>query len=89
MKTWLPLAGILSLSVAVPAALAQGGDPLPMREFFRHPDRAFYRISADGRTLSFMQPWERRMNIYVQPVGGSAEPLRITAEKDRDIADYF
>ena len=29
------------------------------------------------------------MNIYVQPVGSSAEPVRITAEKDRDIADYF
>ena len=29
------------------------------------------------------------MNIYVQPVAGNAEPVRITAEKDRDIPDYF
>lgn len=89
MKTWFPFAGILTLGLSVPAAVAQGGDPIPMRDFFRHPDRAFYRISADGRTLSFMQPWERRMNIYVQPAGSTADPVRITAEKDRDIADYF
>ena len=29
------------------------------------------------------------MNIFVQPVGSAQEPMRITAEKDRDITDYF
>ena len=89
MKTWIPFAGILTLGIVAPSASAQAADVIPLRDFFRHPDRAFYRISADGRTLSFMQPWERRMNIYVQPIGSTAEPARITAEKDRDIADYF
>jgi dipeptidyl aminopeptidase/acylaminoacyl peptidase len=36
-----------------------------------------------------MQPWERRMNVYVQPAGSNADPVRITGEKDRDIPDYF
>jgi dipeptidyl aminopeptidase/acylaminoacyl peptidase len=89
MKRLVPLAGlVLSLGV-VPPAPAANGDVIPMRVFFRHPDRAYYRISGDGKTLSFMQPWERRMNIYVQPIGSSAEPLRITSEKDRDIPNYF
>jgi dipeptidyl aminopeptidase/acylaminoacyl peptidase len=89
MKRLVPLAGlVLSLGV-VPPAPAANGDVIPMRDFFRHPDRAYYRISGDGKTLSFMQPWERRMNIYVQPIGSSAEPLRITSEKDRDIPNYF
>jgi len=80
----------LVLSLAVPAsALAQSADSIPMRDFFRNPDRAYFRISGDGRTLSFMQPWERRMNIYVQAIGSNAEPVRITSEKDRDIPDYF
>src|SRR3954447_20931806 len=84
-----PLAVGLVVSAGTPAALAGSVDPIPMRDFFRHPDRAYYRISGDGRTLSFMQPWERRMNVYVQPVGSNAEPVRLTAEKDRDIPDYF
>ncbi|HEY3564047.1 MAG TPA: S9 family peptidase, partial [Casimicrobiaceae bacterium] len=89
MKRLVPLAGlVLSLGV-VPPAPAANGDVIPMRDFFRHPDRAYYRISGDGKTLSFMQPWERRMNIYVQPIGSNAEPVRITSEKDRDIPNYF
>jgi dipeptidyl aminopeptidase/acylaminoacyl peptidase len=89
MKKLVPLAGlVLSLGI-VPASPAKSDDFIPMRDFFRHPDRAYYRISGDGKTLSFMQPWERRMNIYVQPVGSNAEPVRITSEKDRDIPNYF
>lgn len=90
MSKLIPFAGlVLSLGVAAPAAVGQSGEPIPMRDFFRHPERAYFRISGDGRTLSFMQPWERRMNIFVQPAGSSAKPVRITAERDRDIPDYF
>ena len=61
---------------------------IPLRDFFRLPDRAHYRISPDGATLAFMQPWERRMNIFVQPFSGG-DTLRITSERDRDIPDYL
>jgi len=89
MNRLLPFAGIIfSLGVSTPALSAADG-AIPMRDFFRHPERAYYRISGDGRTLSFMQPWERRMNIFVQPLGSNAEPVRVTAEKDRDIPNYF
>ena len=76
------------VALALPAA-AQVPPQVPLRDFFRNPDRAFFRVAGDGRTYSFMQPWERRMNIYVQPVGAAGDPVRITGEKDRDIADYF
>jgi len=79
----------LAMSAGSTATLAQDSNAIPMRDFFRNPERAYFRISADGRTLSFMQPWQRRMNIYVQPVGSSAEPRRLTAETDRDIPNYF
>ena len=82
------LAVLAAACLVAGAALAQGAAPIPLRDFFRNPDRAYFRISPDGKTLAFMQPWERRMNIYVQPAGSAAEPLRITAEKDRDIPTY-
>jgi len=86
----LPMIAVaLSVAAVAPAVVAQSTGPIPMRDFFRNPERAYFRISSDGKTLSFMQPWERRMNIYVQPAGGNSEPVRITAEKDRDIPDYF
>ncbi|MEO8486877.1 MAG: S9 family peptidase [Betaproteobacteria bacterium] len=82
------LAAAAWLALALPAA-AQAPREIPMRDFFRNPDRAYFRVAGDGRTVSFMQPWERRMNVYVQPVGSTVAPLRITGERDRDIADYF
>jgi len=89
MRNLLFIASAVTLLGAGGAAGAQSASDIPMRDFFRNPDRAYYRISGDGRTLSFMQPWERRKNIYVQPVGSTGEPVRLTSERDRDIADYF
>jgi dipeptidyl aminopeptidase/acylaminoacyl peptidase len=61
---------------------------IPLRDFFRNPERASFEISPDGSTLSFMQPYRNRMNIFVQPRAGG-EPVRLTGETERDVAGYF
>jgi dipeptidyl aminopeptidase/acylaminoacyl peptidase len=81
------LVGTLNLMLPL-MSRAAGDAPIPVRDFFRHPERGYFRISPDGKTLGFMQPYERRMNIYVQPLAGG-EPKRITSETARDIPDYF
>jgi len=69
----------------------------PLKDFFRNPDRGFFRLSDDGKTLGFMQPvalddHPPRMNIHVQalqdgrPVGA---PRRLTGETARDISNFF
>ncbi len=66
---------------------AQAVEQLPLRDFFRNPEKTVFRISPDGKTISFVQPYENRLNIFIQPVKGEAK--RITAVKDRDIRQYF
>ena len=61
---------------------------IPLRDFFRNPEKVAFKISPDGSHISFMAPYQHRMNIFVQPVTGGA-PTRITAETDRNIAGYF
>jgi dipeptidyl aminopeptidase/acylaminoacyl peptidase len=77
---------------------AEGAAAIPLREFFRNPDKSSFRLSEDGKTLGFMQPAAgdggdaRRRNIFVQPLDGSrpvGEPRQLTREGARDIADYF
>ncbi|HTP64798.1 MAG TPA: S9 family peptidase [Geobacteraceae bacterium] len=91
----LVISNILLLSMAGPA-LASG--PLKrynLQDFFAKPERAFFRLSPDGRTLGFMQPYERRENIYVVSLAPDGkEPdfskaRRLTSETARDIAGYF
>ena len=85
--TFAVVLGALEI-VASPAASAADDAPIPVRDFFRHPERSNFRISPDGKTLASLQPYERRMNIYVQPIAGG-EPKRLTNETARDIPDHF
>jgi dipeptidyl aminopeptidase/acylaminoacyl peptidase len=66
-----------------------------VHDFFSNPERAYYRLSDDGKTLGFMQPYENRMNVHVVelPSGGGApdfaQARRLTGETNRDIAIYY
>src|SRR5437868_4199935 len=60
---------------------------IPVRDFFRNPERANFQLSPDGANISFLQPHDRRMNVFVQPrAGGPA--VRVTGETERDVMAY-
>jgi dipeptidyl aminopeptidase/acylaminoacyl peptidase len=59
-----------------------------VEDFFRKPEKSRYQLSPSGRFFSFLGPYKRRLNIFVQPVG-SGEARQVTAVDDRDIAWYF
>lgn len=61
---------------------------IPLEDFFKNPEKLSYQISPDGKYFSYMAPYERRMNIFVQKIGQDSV-TRITAETERDIAGYF
>jgi dipeptidyl aminopeptidase/acylaminoacyl peptidase len=60
---------------------------IPLKDFFRNPEKSGYQISPDGKYYSFMAPYEKRMNIFIQEIG-KKEAIRLTSEKDRDISGY-
>jgi dipeptidyl aminopeptidase/acylaminoacyl peptidase len=61
---------------------------IPLRDFFRNPERSGFQISPDGDWISFMQPYQNRMNVFAQPRAGG-EAIRLTSETERDVAGYF
>src|SRR5580704_14433353 len=61
---------------------------IPLRDFFRNPERSRFQLSPDGKSLALMQPYHGRMNVFVQPRAGG-EPVRITSETERDVWGYF
>jgi dipeptidyl aminopeptidase/acylaminoacyl peptidase len=102
----LVLAAVASAAVLVACAspsppsanTAQAAPPIPMRDFFRNIDRGYYRLSSDGRQLSYMQPAvgddgkSKRMNIFVQALDGSrpvGDARQVTRESARDLRNYF
>jgi dipeptidyl aminopeptidase/acylaminoacyl peptidase len=70
------------------SVMAQKPEIIPLEDFFKNPERTSYNISPDGKYISFMAPYESRMNIFVQKIG-SEKVTRLTSETKRDIAGYY
>lgn len=62
---------------------------IPLHDFFRNPEGASYQVSPHGDYVSWLAPWENRLNVFVQPAAGSGEPRRLTDATARDLAGYF
>ena len=77
-------------ALIMPGLIAAAEPPpkIPLHDFFKNPLSSSYLLSPDGNTLSYLAPWETRMNIFIRPTAGG-EAKRITSDKERDIRDYF
>ncbi len=67
---------------------AIGQKKIPLKDFFRNPDKSAYQISPDGKYISYLGPYKKRMNIYVRPID-SEKAKRVTNVTDRDLGGYF
>jgi len=90
------LALVLQLLLVFPiAALAQKkaqsketmAPIIPLKDFFRNPTKTAYALSPNGEYLAYLQPWETRLNVFVERIG-SGKAVRVTSAKERDISGY-
>ena len=63
-------------------------EKVSIEDFFKNPEKSGYKISPDGKYYSYLAPYEKRMNIFVQEIG-KEEVIQLTKETERDIAGYF
>ena len=61
---------------------------IPMKDFFRNPDIAYFSLSPIGDKISFTKPYKNRMNIFVSFLG-SEDTTQVTFIEDRDVEAYF
>ena len=67
----------LAASVAMPALAAAPPPLIPRQAIFGNPERTLARISPDGKWLSWVAPRDGVMNLFLQPLAGSA-PEQLT-----------
>jgi dipeptidyl aminopeptidase/acylaminoacyl peptidase len=81
---------VVVTALAPPAIGAKGDLPpiIPVEDFYRNPDMASVFVSPDGEYISYLAPYEGRLNIHVRKIG-SDETWHATAVSDRDITWYF
>ncbi len=61
---------------------------IPLSDFFRNPEKTHFLISPNGKFVSFLAPYNERLNIFVQETG-TGTTRRITEVTERDIYNYF
>lgn len=65
---------------------------ITLEDFFRNAESSEYHISPDGRHISYMAPFEDRMNVFVReirPDGTLDTPLRLTSETQRSVGGHL
>jgi len=85
----LKLLGPLLLLVIFCGCSERPAKLIPLRDFFRNPEKVTFRISPDGKYLSYLKPFKTRLNIYIQKIGTTEAASRVTSVTDRDIESYF
>lgn len=61
---------------------------IPLRNFFRNPDKTGFKISKDGTHISWLASVNNRLNIHIQN-RETKEIKCITNQTERDIMFYF
>jgi protease II len=56
--------------------------------FFNEPEKSSFHISPDGKYLSYLQPLNGKLNLYIQSIDRK-ETLQITNYQDQGIKYYF
>jgi dipeptidyl aminopeptidase/acylaminoacyl peptidase len=83
-KSFILLFGIIIITNFMTAQVKQ----IPLRDFFKNPEKAGYKISPDGKYFSYLAPYETRLNVHIEDIE-TGKVTRITEAKERDIRIYF
>ncbi len=61
---------------------------IPRSVLFGNPDRISPSVSPDGRLLGYVAPDEGVLNVWVEPLDGSAPARAVTQDRDRGVRSY-
>lgn len=85
----LKVVGIIILSVLLFGCKSNiAVKNIPVDDFFKSRDKAYYRVSPDGKSLAYLQIQDKNSALYVEDLSTGAKK-QITNLKDKDISFYF
>lgn len=60
---------------------------IPISDFFETPEKTLFKISPDGKFVSYLKPYKDKQNIYIKSLATGAEQMA-TAYTDDPVRDY-
>lgn len=63
---------------------------IQLEDFFRNSEKTGYQLSPDGKHISFLAPYEDRLNVFVRSMeSDDSTAIRVTSETERSVAGYM
>jgi dipeptidyl aminopeptidase/acylaminoacyl peptidase len=80
---------LLLMLVAFFSACNQGEKVanIPVNDFFKSQDRATYRISPDGKSLSYLKLEDKKQNLFVEDIA-TGKVIQLTHLKEKNLNFY-
>jgi dipeptidyl aminopeptidase/acylaminoacyl peptidase len=69
------------------ACKQSGVRQIPVSDFFKTPEKSFFKISPDGKYISYLKPFKDKQNIYIRSLVTGAEQMA-TSFTDYSVRDY-
>ncbi|PWS27196.1 S9 family peptidase [Pedobacter yonginense] len=64
------------------------GKTIPVDDFFKIQDKAYYRISPDGKSLSYLKLQDKKLDLFVEDLA-SGQIVQLTHLSEKSISFYF
>lgn len=61
---------------------------IPVKDFFKTPEKSSFKISPNGKYVSYMKLFKNKQNLFIQNLA-NGEESRVTAFLDFPLRDYF
>ena len=60
---------------------------IPVNDFFKSQDKATYRISPDGKSISYLKLQDKKQNLFVEDIA-SGKIVQLTKLQEKNINFY-
>ncbi len=61
---------------------------IPVSDFFKNDEKSFYRLSPDGKYVSYLKPYKGKQNLFIKSLIDGNERMA-TSLADYSVRDYF
>ncbi|OKS89617.1 alpha/beta hydrolase family protein [Mucilaginibacter polytrichastri] len=73
--------------IAISSCKQQQVRQIPVRDFFKTPEKTFFKLSPDGKYISYLKPYKEKQNLFVKSLADGKEVMA-TSFTDYGIRDY-
>ena len=68
--------------------MRNGAAQIPVNDFFGTPQKSGFKISPDGKYISYLKPYKERLNLFVRSLADGSERMA-TSFTDYSLRDYY